>query len=244
MGYTLRTALRQSRENSKAIKHHHSNPGSPSFLPLSPLAGPIPGHRLLLHGGAEGPRRPAGLMSRKALGIHPQLMVGRMAGSGRRLVRTGGAPGAPLSRRTPGFPQHLVVSTAIINLPDLLLAPSARLLYEGEPPKPGSIVGQDTQPRAKGASMGNSSCGRCRRVGGSCIGPVSSHALSTNSQPQGAGGFLPKTIYCISRRTQQRNQCPYRTHKPSSNTLLSQAHEGKGLGRGREKPPSSRRVRR
>lgn len=35
-------------------------------------------------------------------------------------------------------------------------------------------------------------------------------------------GFLPKKIYCISRRTQQRNQCPYSTHKPSSNTLLSQ----------------------
>lgn len=30
---------------------------------------------------------------------------------------------------------------------------------------------------------------------------VSSHAPSTNSQPQGARGFLPKTIYCISQQT-------------------------------------------
>lgn len=47
--------MSQSREDSKAIKHHHSKPVSPSFLPSSPPTGPIPGHRLLLRGGAEGP---------------------------------------------------------------------------------------------------------------------------------------------------------------------------------------------
>lgn len=40
MGYTLRTMLRQSREDSKAIKYRHSKPCSPSFLPPSPLAQP------------------------------------------------------------------------------------------------------------------------------------------------------------------------------------------------------------
>lgn len=39
-GTHVRRAMSQSREDSKAIKHHHSKPVSPSFLPSSPPQGP------------------------------------------------------------------------------------------------------------------------------------------------------------------------------------------------------------
>lgn len=81
----------------------------------SPLAGPIPGHRLLLHGGAEDPHQPAGFLSGKALGTSLPAGGGMDGGVRKEAGENRWSSWSPSPTGSPGFP-HLVVSAAMINL--------------------------------------------------------------------------------------------------------------------------------
>lgn len=131
----------------------------------------------------------------KALGTHPQLMVGWMAGSGRRLVTMGGAPGAPLSCRTAWLPATpcCICCNNKPSRPATRPVCSAALQEQATKARQQSGARHPTQGRGSGHGkliLGLLPQGQWVLVPSTVR--VSSHASSTNSQPRGARGLPAK----------------------------------------------------
>lgn len=165
-------------------------------------------------------------MNRKALGTHPQLMVGRMVGSGRRLVRTGGAPGALLSHRTTWLPATPCIrcdnkpsQSATCPVCSAALSEWTRKegAEQGKTPRAG-LRGwvQETHPPVAAARMAGAHVQHS-----TCLLPCSKYKFTA---PRSRGLSAKGDLLHFQKNTAEESE-----HKPSSNTLLSQALEG-GVG--------------